>query len=169
MKVGLISCVLVVWFQGLFGFACFGGQQDPGEVEYREICLIPESDGAARSVKYNSYPVDNQIDIFLYAQSAFEGGDGPTLRYIIKNGDKKVPAIFSRIRTEKRALFRLLLIIAIDRIDSETKVLSKQAELLDELITLQIVSDEGADAVDRSIDMDFESIRKEIIDRSKRK
>ncbi|MBK8148856.1 MAG: hypothetical protein IPK58_11770 [Acidobacteria bacterium] len=141
MKVGLIGCVLVVWFHGLFGVACFA-QQDPGEVEYREICLIPESDGAARSVKFNSYPVDKQIDIYLYSQVAFEGGKGDFLRYIIKNGNKKVLAIFSRIRTEKRALFRLLLIIAIDRIDSETKVLSKQAELLDELITLQIVSDE---------------------------
>ena len=168
MKVGLIGCVLVVWFHGLFGVACFA-QQDPGEVEYREICLIPESDGAARSVKFNSYPVDKQIDIYLYSQVAFEGGKGDFLRYIIKNGDKKVLGIFSRIRTEKRALFRLLLIIAIDRIDSETKVFSKRAELLEELMTLKIVSDEGADAVDRSIDMDFESIRKEIIDRSKRK
>jgi hypothetical protein len=167
MKVGLISCVIFVWFHGLFGFACFA-QQDPGEVEYREICSIPESDGAARSVKFNSYPVDKQIDIYLYSQFAFEGGNGSFLGYIARNGDGKVHAIFSRIRSEKRALFRLGLIIAIDMIDRETKVFSKRAELLEELMALQIPSVEGADEVDRSIDMDFESIRKKIIDRSGR-
>ncbi|MBK7707949.1 MAG: hypothetical protein IPJ30_19925 [Acidobacteria bacterium] len=167
MKVGLIGCVMVVWFQGLFGFACFGGQQDPGEVEYREICSIPESDGgAARSVKFNSYPVDTQIDIYLHSQYAFECGKGSFPGYISRNGEGKVQTIFSRIRSEKRAVDRLGLIVVIEMIDRETKVFSKRADLREELITLQIPSVEGADEVDRSIDRDFESYRKKIIDRS---
>lgn len=85
-----------------------------GGVEYSEICKIPKSDENKRLALFNSYPIEKQIDIFLYAMRQ---RDYVFEVYLTKNGEAKLPQLAEEIKVQKDLRNKAELISIISNID----------------------------------------------------
>lgn len=102
-----------------------------GQREYEDFDKIPKQEFGKRQEKFSSYPVDKQIDIYLYAQFGFEGGHDLT-GYLKDNGEQKIPEILRRIEIgnfmHKSALIHVLYYI-----DKDCACISQNSEIMDSL------------------------------------
>lgn len=69
----------------------------PGQKEYLELDRVSTSDHNKRQTAFSAYPVEKQIDIYLYAWYGPKGGGMNALFYLINDGESKVPQILKRL------------------------------------------------------------------------
>src|SRR5256885_11664041 len=100
--------------------------QAPGQNGYDEIKKIPLSEGNERLNRFSAYPVDEQIDIYLYSQYNVEGGSDEFFRFMASDGEKKIPTILRRIDTDSSPdpRTKVGLIRVLDFIDLNCKCLA---------------------------------------------
>lgn len=48
---------------------------------------------------FNSFPVDKQIDVYLFGLKYIEPDDNSTKKFLVKDGSKRLPTILRRIRS----------------------------------------------------------------------
>lgn len=107
-------------FTGIIGIAaCLYPENHPGLREYKEMARIPVSDEVARRNKFDSFDLDTQINVYLFAQCCVEPSDATILTLLERDGKAKVARIVERIQVsnsgrDKTNLMRLLVRIDID-------------------------------------------------------
>jgi len=109
---GLIACIL-----------------RPGHAGFVEVEKALPQD---KSHVFNSFTVDEQLDIYLYAQlGPIEGGDPEYVQYLAVNGESKIHAVGNRIDLEKDFHTKLMLVRALDIIDGRCLCVGKNLDVLD--------------------------------------
>ena len=88
----------------------------PGQKEYLEIVKSPASNENEILDKFSKYPIDKQIDIYLFAECCVEGG-GTFIRYLGFNGKEKIPSIVKRIDESDNPITKTKLLNALEFID----------------------------------------------------
>ncbi len=71
----------------------------PGGKEYREITKIPIANEDEVKAKFTSYPIEKQLDIYLFSQCCVEGNSYPLMWLLTNDGEEKnmIPHIVKRI------------------------------------------------------------------------
>lgn len=102
-------------------FAFISCGQAPGKREYLEITKIPSSEQDQRYNKFSEFPVETQIDVFLFSQFYVEGGNVSFLRYMAADGVGKIPAILEKLdrSSDSDPRNKYALISVLDFIDEE--------------------------------------------------
>lgn len=121
---------LIVW--PVVGVLIFLACASPsGQREYREIKRIPIAE--EQRTAFLAYSVDKQIDIFLYSQISVEGGSDTVFRFMVSNGEMKIPTILQRIDAYKGSDPRpkAFLISVLDDIDTRCKCLEQVSGAVD--------------------------------------
>ena len=79
-----------------------------------------------------AYPINEQIDIYLYSQYGVEGGSDEIFRFIASDGEKKIPAILKRIDSDNGAdpRTRFGLINVLDFIDQNCQCLANNEDAM---------------------------------------
>lgn len=98
-----------------------------GQREYLEIEKLPESE---RLSKFSSYPVEKQIDIYLFSKLYTEGGSGTYGRYLASNGTNKLPNIVKRLDESNDLLVKIELIHTIELINGHCLCVAGNADIL---------------------------------------
>ena len=125
---------LRVFLLTLFILAILGCPKQPGQDEFIEIERIPNTVENERLVKFSSYPIDRQIDIFLFAQINLAGKRDTYMRYLANDGPTKKRHIAIRINLTDRASFKTNLIGVLDFIDLNCACVHDDAEVMELLI-----------------------------------
>jgi hypothetical protein len=107
-----------------------GCVSQPGKKEYLEIAKIPVSNESERLAKFSTYPVEKQIEIYLFAQYGVEGGNESFLRYLAFDGQNKIPAIIARIDAADDPGFKALLMRVLDFIDENCGCVADNPDFL---------------------------------------
>jgi hypothetical protein len=94
-----INLLVVIFFA--FLALDFGCAQMVGKRGYDEIRRIPGVGSQLRRERFATYPIDQQIDIYLYSQYNVEGGGDEFFRYMADDGENKIPQILKRLDTDR--------------------------------------------------------------------
>lgn len=120
---GLIACLLIVNSSSCFLVT----RERPGGNEYRELTENKWPDNTVMIRRFEQYPVDKQIDIFLYSED-------PRFEPILALGGEKVVApIVKRIETEHRVWDKVRLIGVLERVDAQCKCVTSNSEIVTRL------------------------------------
>ncbi|MGE3170652.1 MAG: hypothetical protein AB7N31_17440 [Pyrinomonadaceae bacterium] len=109
------------------------GGDAPGGVEYRQIRNRNGSNDAQRSAAFNSYPVEVQIEIYLFAMINRAPADPVFREYLAVNGANKVPKLVEAIETKTSPIARDTLIGAIWLIDRNCDCVAQDSSILNRL------------------------------------
>lgn len=91
--------------------------EGPGSKEFLEIEKL--RDDQAKLNRFQEYPIDIQIDVFMFAAYATEGAGGNYQGYLAYEGSKKVVRISERIAQSTDWYYKMHLISAVVRIQQE--------------------------------------------------
>lgn len=109
----------------------------PGAIEYNEIAKIHGASNTASINKLSSYPIEKQIEIYLYGNCCVEGGTWIDPLFT-KDGAKKIPFIIKRISVFPDDIRnKVALIEALNDINNDCKCLKNNSEYI------QILEDVG--------------------------
>lgn len=104
---------------------------EKGSMGYYEIVSAKHASNVQVIEKFSNYPVENQIDIFLYARNC---PNNPHIEpLLIHDGEKKVDHIVARIETEPRVWDRVFLIGVLSRINHNCRCVSGNSTLIGRL------------------------------------
>ena len=92
-------------------------ENQPGAKEFNEILKIPIEDDAERLRKFLSYPVDKQVDIYLYGMDSIAPSYTHFGDFLAYEGEDKVPYILERIKTSKEDSHKFYLMEIIRKIN----------------------------------------------------
>lgn len=112
-------------------FVIVGCPKQPGQDEFVEIERLPENQRLAR---FSAYPVELQIDMFLFAQINLAGKGVTYLRYLADDGQAKKRQIAARIDSTERSSFKADLIVVLDEIDLSCSCVHNDSGLMDLLV-----------------------------------
>lgn len=120
---------LLILFFTLCSFGCIDYFM-PGAKEYYEISRTMGADNTVANKKLSSYPVEKQVEIYLYGNCCVEGGAwiGALFR---REGERKIPYIIQRMEVfpddirNKEALIEALYLI-----DKDCQCLKKSPEYI---------------------------------------
>lgn len=102
---------------------------EPGRSEYQELAGIPMTNKRERIEKMDSYPVEKQIDVFLYAAKCAED---PSITGLFGDlGAPKITQIAERIKTSRSAEDKYHLIRSVSDIDWKCRCINQT--IIDEL------------------------------------
>lgn len=153
----------VLIFLVIVGMLLLGCDDYPGESNFENIERFPESDRLAR---FSSFPVEEQINIFLFAQLSPRERRDTYLRYLAEDGPSKIEAIVLRISKEQRPSSKADLISVLDIIDLNCTCVGS-AKVAAELTAAATPVDPN-DSIDvRGSKQRFESILSRIKERHK--
>lgn len=100
-----------------------------GQREFDDLQKIQDVD--ERLNAFSSYPVDRQIDIYLFSQKIPAFLEGETyLRFMAHQGDQKVLEIARRIDSEEDLTFKRDLIGVLDVIDMKCECVHNNREVM---------------------------------------
>ena len=106
----------------------------PGAKEYYEIKEMATSDIDGIRPKFESYPVETQIDIYLYGLKYVEPDDNSSLKFLIEGGERKVPNIMKRIESTDIEFDKAYLMEALASINNDCGCITfAQVEKLSEI------------------------------------
>ena len=108
-------------------FAIVGCPKQPGQDEFIEIERLSEN---ARLSKFSSYPVDRQIDIFLFAQINMAGKGETYLHYLTNNAETKTIQIVARIDATERVSFKADLLRVLEAVDLRCACVHSDSSLM---------------------------------------
>ena len=144
-----------------------GCKDRPGQKEYLEITKIPRSDDSGRLAKFSAYPIEKQIDIYLYPQRYEEGGSVAFLYYLGDEGKNKIPHIAKRIDESSNWLDKVYLINVLEFIDLNCQCVADDADSLALLIkNEEAVKPEDGKAISSSKELYSKQVHR-IRDRDK--
>jgi hypothetical protein len=105
----LILTILTIF--ATFSISCFfhSGLSHPGRKGYLEIQVIPFENESARVEKFQSFPINQQLEIYLFSNEHVEGGGGDISKYVSTNFETKLPFIVEKIKTSERVEDKLRL------------------------------------------------------------
>lgn len=99
----------------------------PGGREYRELRNTQSNDNTQLIRRFENYPVDKQIDIFLYS-------DDPRFAPIlVSEGEIVIPGIVGRIETENHVWNKVRLIDVLREINKQCRCINSASEYLQRL------------------------------------
>lgn len=153
----------VAHFSILVGIVLLGCYYYPGESNFDDIERLPQSNRLAR---FSSFPVDEQINIFLFAQISPRGKRDTYLRYLADEGSSKIEAIVRRVSKEERPSSKADLISVLDLIDLNCNCVGSP-EVVAELTSAANPVDANDPNDVRASKQRFESILSKIRDRHK--
>lgn len=105
----------------------------PGRKGYEEIIEIPSSDKEKQLRKFSSYPVETQIDIYLFGELCVEGNPLPLEKFLAYEGEEKVTIIAERLDKE-RHWQKALLIKVLAIINGKCKCVSNNPYVMEILL-----------------------------------
>jgi hypothetical protein len=108
-----------------------GCMQGPGRKEYVEITRIPLSDEGRILEKFSAYPVEKQIDIYIFSQCCVEGNIYPFDRYLAVNGEMKLPGIIRRIDSDENFSDKVYLLDVVETIDTKCHCVNGKPDFID--------------------------------------
>lgn len=115
--------VRIVLVTAILLFAC---EKKPGQEEYITIEKLPQNE---RLKKFSSYPIEKQIDIYLFTHY-LEGGSGTYEGYLASDGENKLFAISRRIDENIEPMMKVRLISAIELIGMNCDCVSDNSEVI---------------------------------------
>lgn len=113
--------------------------EGPGAKEFLEIEKL--HDDQAKLKRFNEYPIDTQIDTFMFAARATEGSGGNYQRYLAYDGANKIERISERIVQSTDWYYKMHLIYAVIPIQSECGCVRSNTEVMKNLRTLNGLDD----------------------------
>jgi len=113
---------------------------ETGAKEYKEFVETPSNNLDEMYQQFSRYSVEQQIDIYLYARNC---PDNPQIqKFLVKDGENKIPAIVERIKKERIRDKYFLMTILLD-INRNCGCIKKDSEIIK---TLESIKQEiGAD------------------------
>lgn len=131
MKIILLKVFLFGFFVFLLP-SCFSEcRRRAGSKEYRELATSITASNAAAIERFNSFTVDKQITVFLYARDC---ADDPRIRpMLIRNGEKRIPAVIERIETEQKIWDKGELVGILIAINNECRCILPDSEIIKKL------------------------------------
>lgn len=99
----------------------------PGASEYR---AISRSNRAERKAMFNSYSIEKQIDIYLFAMCCVEPSDVEFETYLIVDGESKLPHLTERIKLLKDSRDKGNLIGAIYEIEKDCNCVANNPSIM---------------------------------------
>jgi len=125
-----ISVTLLVF--GLFQFQGCSREcaSKPGADEYQKLAKsISSSSSNTDAIReFSTLSVNDQITVFLYARGC--PGDPRIRPYLILDGERKIPVIVERIRTEEKLWDKAELISVLIPINTKCKCIAKDSEVV---------------------------------------
>lgn len=100
-----------------------------GQREFVDLQKIPDENERLRV--FSSYPVNRQIDIYLFSQMPKSRAVDTYFRFMAHQGDGKVLPIAKRIDSEKEASFKTDLIRVLDLIDEDCACVRNNSEIME--------------------------------------
>lgn len=113
--------------------ACNDCNNKPGAKEYWNIVSPSEAGNTEQIQKFYSYPVDKQIDVYLFSKSGDCANDPRIEAYFTKDGKEKIPAILERIKKEPKVWAKSDLLWALVKINSDCRCIKSDAEIITSL------------------------------------
>ncbi len=108
--------------------------QPRGGKEFHELKEMSTSDIDSIRRKFESYPVNTQIDIYLYGLKYVEPDDNSSLKFLIEGGEMKVPYIIKRIESTDFEFDQAYLTEALASINNDCRCITfDQVESLSEI------------------------------------
>src|SRR4051794_16140524 len=105
----LCSCVLFPRFHA-------------GGAEYEKLRESKSTEEARE--RFNSYPIRTQIDIYLYGLKYIEPDDNSTQKFLVDDGEKKIPTIIQRIENSSEEFDKAYLMEVISLINKDCNCLT---------------------------------------------
>lgn len=96
----------------------------PGGKEYEKV-KESNSTNEARE-QFNSYPVDKQIDIYLFGLKYVEPDDNSSQKFLLVDGDRKLPTIIQRIRDADEEFDKAYLMEVVSLINRDCNCVSEE-------------------------------------------
>lgn len=121
----LRTILLVLTLHILLFTSCTECSFKEGKAEYNELYQIPLVNKGERIQKLQSYSIEKQIDIFLFAAECKR--DPSIMGIFVELGDSKIPQIVDRIRNSKTDEDRYYLIQALSDINWRCHCIDKNA------------------------------------------
>lgn len=128
MRTVLVFVVFTVFL--LIGFpGCVSEcHNKPGAKEYEEIVGSIVTSNTIAIKKFSEFSVNEQITIFLYARNC---PDDPRIRgFFILDGEKKIPTIVERIKTEPKLWDKAELVSILIPINTQCKCITRESEVI---------------------------------------
>lgn len=144
MKYFVVIKLVCVCFSLTFS-SCDYCSYETGKKEYYEVInhSKTESSNAGMIQRFSSYPIEKQIDIYLYARNC---PDNPSIEpLLVKDGEGKILAIVERIKTADRVLDKVYLLGVLSSINIKCKCISKDSEAIQSLETVEKELSENKD------------------------
>ncbi len=129
-----------------------GCLNSPGKKEFDGIQRIEAID--ERLTMFSSFPIDKQIDIFLYAQRNGAGFRDTYFRFLANEGENKKLDIARRIDVSQSASHKADLLIVLDFIDTKCRCVNNDSEVMT-LLEKNLRDSEKNDPPDVSMSKDF--------------
>lgn len=108
--------------------SCDDCEYRKGVKEYREFVDAPFVGIEEGSQRFSTYSIDQQIDIYLYARGC---PDNPQIdKFLVKNGEKKIPIIVERIKSEDRLSDKRNLISILIDINQKCKCIDRDSSTI---------------------------------------
>lgn len=123
----VISIIFIVMFVTQISCGLFSNWNMPGASEYREIS---RSNRTERKARFNSYSIEKQIDIYLFAMCCVEPSDVEFESYLIVDGESKLPHLTERIKLLKDSRDKGNLIGAIYEIDRDCNCVANNPNIM---------------------------------------
>lgn len=119
----------------VFGFAlltpmCYE-KGTPGSVQYEEMRTIPTEKTTERKARFDSYSVEQQIDLYEFVKVNHPFGFTDVVGYVENNGDYYAPLIVERVA--HNCPLKLYIIYSLSDIDYECKCITSDPVLMKKL------------------------------------
>ncbi|NOT49247.1 MAG: hypothetical protein HOP17_16070 [Acidobacteria bacterium] len=128
MKIILIPIAFIGFFLVQFQNCSSECSNKPGADEYRQIVESISPSNTVAVKRFSAFPVDKQITIFLYARGCT--GDPRIRPYLILDGEKKIPAIVERIKTEEKLWDKEELVSVLIPINTQCRCITKNSDVI---------------------------------------
>jgi len=100
-----------------------------GRVEYEKLKEARSTEEARK--QFNSYSVKTQIDIYLFGLKHIEPDDSSSKKFLVDDGEKKIPTIILRIRDTDEEFDKAYLMEVVSLINKDCRcVTEEQKEIL---------------------------------------
>lgn len=98
-----INCTILAIFAA-FSMSCLfhSGLSHLGRNGYLEIQAIPYENESERIEKFQSFPINKQLDVYLFSKQHIEGDGGDIFKYVSKDFEIKLPFIVEKIKISER-------------------------------------------------------------------
>lgn len=127
----ILSIKIVLYFiLSSIVIACYTFK--PGGAEYVEITRMKingKSEEAIRN-RISEFPIDSQIDAYLFSIYSVEGSQVDFERLLIQDGEQKLGRLAERIDLAKRADHRYSLLVVVWSIDTKCGCVKSKSEVL---------------------------------------